>query len=110
MTTNEQRLNHNNIKKAQAIVIISMLMYLGVIFFTPDFEAMASEKAWDELSYSDYVIVSNFMDAYTSYIDYKANIVDTSCIILFWIMVLGILYQTHIIFSIKFEKEDKKDA
>lgn len=88
------------IKTVQAIITISMLIYMSVILIAPDYESIAIEKAWADLSYTDSIVISDFFDNYEKYIDPSANSIDTITIISFWVMILGIVYQTSIVFSL----------
>jgi len=89
----------NKIKTIQAIIFGSMLIYVGIIMFAPDYETIALEKAWGELSYEDSIIISDYLETYTEYIDLRQDALTSAYTLFFWIMLIGIAYQTHLVFS-----------
>ena len=83
------------LKLLQILVLVSMLCYLGPYWVTPDYTEPALEKAFDELSYEDSLIVSEFFDNYFGYIDPISDRIDNFSVVFGFIMIALIIETTR---------------
>ena len=104
------KLLHNNDKKMkrnQAIIAISLSLFLGIYMIAPDYDTIALEKASDKLSYEELRTVLKYYDYFEDYLSPKSNVVDTFGICFYYIFVLSTFYQTKLFF---FSKQDKEET
>jgi len=70
-----------------------MILYLGPYIISPDYSTLAWDKAIDELSYEDYLVVYNFFDIYLESFDPMSDKIDTFCMV-FGLIMVGLILET----------------
>ena len=64
------------LKLAQTVLLGAYFGAIALLLISPDYSTIAFEKAYDDLSYEDYLVVLDFYDNWDRYTDSNAIIID----------------------------------
>ena len=88
------------LKIAQTALLIAYFGAIAFFWLPPDYNTIAFEKAYDDLSYEDYLVVLDFYDNWDRYTDSNAIIIDNIATGLSLVAVGSIILTSWYIYSL----------